>query len=194
MTFSPSHKYLNLYIQQSRTGATKGLILYSSTPQVALFWKNPLAAWKTLGPWRLLPPPSCGEAQKFCQFKGQLPQQQWGAGRILYQCNCFLDHPSPISLISLFLSISPLPHFTPQPLLQPPCFYCWAESWLSSLGSSCALWVRVCGSDSSLCVWRCLSRMATVREGWKALPCVARREFSPEVLNVICNFSCIIYR
>lgn len=159
MTFSPSHKYLNLYVQQSRTGATKGLILYSSTPQVALFWKNPLAAWKTLGPWRLLPPPSCGEAQKFCQFKGQLPQRTGAQEEFCTSAiACWItllqsaSYPfffqflhCPILLLSLFSS---LPVFTVGqragcPLWGPPVLcgsVCVAQTHLCVCGDVCHAW------------------------------------------------------
>lgn len=182
--------YLNLYIQQSHFGGPEKLIVYSPIPQGPLFWKNGLLAWNLGDPSHT---PNVEKLGNSVILRGTSPSS--GGCRVwafCTRCSCSLDQSSPVGFVSSFLEVSPLPHLIPQLPLQPAPFDCCAESWVSPWGPL-VLCASVLVAWTPLRVWGCLSGMATIREGRRALSLVTRRRLSLEVSDVICNVSCVIY-
>lgn len=94
--------------------------------------------------------PSCGEAQ-IVSLRGSSSND--GTQALGTRCICSLEQPSPLSLMSPFLSVPLLLHFIPQLPFLPACSYCHAENRLPSVGSSCAS--RVCVWLGLISVWGC---------------------------------------
>lgn len=183
--------HLNLHIQQSHIGGIKKLILLSPLSQVPLFWKNVLLRWNLGNPFHA---PIVEKLRTFVILRSDYPGDggsSCGMQAFCSRCNRSLDKCWPVSLISPFLEVSPLPHLTPQLPLQPPCFFGCRD--LGVCGSPPVLCASVCGSDSSLCMGMVVSQ-GNYQGEVESTAVSYKKEVFPWGLNGICNFSCIIYR